>query len=499
MKVDSSYTLLEKLGSGSFGVVYKAIHDDTGRVVAIKQIDLDAADEDLGHIQQEIQVLAQCCNSPFVTRYYGAMVRGFQLWIVMEYMDGGSGLDLLKFGTFTDGQIAYVVQQLLKGLVYLHSESKIHRDIKCANVLVNSQGNVKFADFGVAAQLSEQKSRRMTFVGTPYWMAPEVIQRARYNEKADIWSLGITTIEMAQGLPPYANLHPMKALFQIPKNPPAQVTDPAVRAAFSSDFHHFVQCCLVKDAGNRPSASSLLSHPFIKRQALQRDCLLSRVGQFQASLRASPSPSQSTPSVVDTPRAAQESPPQHQVSPLEQSFRWDFELDTSRGGRGQPASPPSDSQHSTKPAVPSGVSANAAEASQTLLQHVLVPALNQTSDQSALNSGQALQLQPIVAALNDLQATSPSFTWTWFLHCYRQLAQHPNLEQQLQREAANVVTVLGSPRIAHTARPPPPTTQPTVVPWHLLYPADRLPSPTRAASEALLKRWLQQTATHGAL
>ncbi|KAJ1982240.1 hypothetical protein H4R34_001783 [Dimargaris verticillata] len=499
MKVDSSYTLLEKLGSGSFGVVYKAIHDDTGRVVAIKQIDLDAADEDLGHIQQEIQVLAQCCNSPFVTRYYGAMVRGFQLWIVMEYMDGGSGLDLLKFGTFTEGQIAYVVQQLLKGLVYLHSESKIHRDIKCANVLVNSQGNVKFADFGVAAQLSEQKSRRMTFVGTPYWMAPEVIQRARYNEKADIWSLGITTIEMAQGLPPYADLHPMKALFQIPKNPPAQVTDPAVKDAFSSDFHHFVQCCLVKDASNRPSASSLLSHPFIKRQTLQRDCLLSRVGQFQASLRTSPSPLQTMPSVADEPVVAQESPSQHLVSSLEQSFRWDFELDTSRGGKSPLSSLPSDSTIAPKPTLISNMSADATEASRTLFQQVLVPALNQTSDQSALCSGQALQLRPILTALKNLQTTSPTFAWTWLLNCHRQLAQCPNLEQQLQREAAKEAPALGSQRTEHGAQPPPPTTKPATVPWHLLYPTNRLPPPTRAASEALLKRWLQQTANHGAL
>ncbi|KAJ1986717.1 hypothetical protein H4R33_003203 [Dimargaris cristalligena] len=231
MKIDSEYTLHEKLGSGSFGVVYKATHEETGKTVAIKQIDLDSADEDLGHIQQEIHVLSQCCNSPFVTKYYGAMVRGFRLWIVMEYMNGGSCLDLLKIRPFSEDQISYTIHQLLQGLVYLHSESKIHRDIKCANVLVNSDGRVKFADFGVAAQLSEQKSKRMTFVGTP----------------ADIWSLGITAIEMAQGLPPYANLHPMKALFQIPKNPPPEL-DISAKSKFSSTFHDFLRCCLVKEA-----------------------------------------------------------------------------------------------------------------------------------------------------------------------------------------------------------------------------------------------------------
>ncbi|KAJ1967938.1 hypothetical protein IWQ62_001546 [Dispira parvispora] len=262
MRIDTEYTLLRKLGSGSFGVVYEAIHEETGKRVAIKQLDLDSTDEDLGHIQHEIQVLTQCCNSPFVTRYYGAVVRGFRLWIVMEYMDGGSCLDLLKAGTFSEDEIRYVVHQLLQGLVYLHNENKIHRDIKCANVLINAEGLVKFADFGVAAQLSEQKSKRMTFVGTPYWMAPEVIQRTEYNEKADIWSLGITAVEMAQGLPPYANLHPMKALFQIPKNPPPEL-DPTVKSSFSETFHDFLRCCLVKDAKKRPGAVQLLRHPFV--------------------------------------------------------------------------------------------------------------------------------------------------------------------------------------------------------------------------------------------
>ncbi|WFD41913.1 non-specific serine/threonine protein kinase [Malassezia psittaci] len=253
----SEYQKEARIGAGSYGFVTELIQ----RVVAIKVIDLELSDDELSSVQKEIAVLSQV-RSPCITAYYDSFLAEDKLSIVMEYCAGGSCVDLIESGLLHEQHMAPVLREVLLALQYLHSENKLHRDIKAANVLLSQNGSIKLADFGVAGQLTSAAKKDSSFVGTPYWMSPEVVKQSGYDTKADIWSVGILAYELAEGDPPYANLHPMKVLHLIPRNPP-----PTLPATHGKLFCDFVRLCLTRDPLQRPSAQELLRHKFIRNAA----------------------------------------------------------------------------------------------------------------------------------------------------------------------------------------------------------------------------------------
>jgi|EP00982_Pelagococcus_subviridis_P006645 serine/threonine-protein kinase 24/25/MST4 len=277
------FELGPRIGRGSAGDVHRALDKLTGAVVAVKLVDLEEAEDEVEDIQREISHLAQI-RSEYVTKYIGSWLHegSTRLAIAMEYMAGGSVADLVTpENPLPTDACAVVLRDLLMALDYLHGEGKIHRDIKCANVLLTERGEVRLADFGVAGQMTHTLggNKRKTFTGTPFWMAPEVIQSQDqgdgYDEKADVWSLGITAIEMATGTPPYSDLHPMRVLFFIPQNPP-----PALDAAKHDPAHvEFVAACLQKDSARRPSARALMEHRFVADAPSRSPALMQRIDQ----------------------------------------------------------------------------------------------------------------------------------------------------------------------------------------------------------------------------
>jgi serine/threonine-protein kinase 24/25/MST4 len=277
-----AYECLERIGKGSFGEVFRGCHRQTNETVAIKVIDLEEAEDEIEDIRQEIAVMAQC-DSPHVTRYFGSYVLDTKLFLIMEYVGGGSVLDIMDAGKIAEGQIATILRETLKGLDYLHTQGKIHRDIKAANILISRSGEVKLADLGVAGQITVTMSKCNTFVGTPFWMAPEVIRQDQYDAKADIWSLGISAIEMVRGEPPHADEHPMRVLLLIPKeDPPKLLADEC-----TPGLCNFVKQCLQGDAKQRPTAKELLRHPWIC-SAQQCSTLTALVEGYESSRAESP-------------------------------------------------------------------------------------------------------------------------------------------------------------------------------------------------------------------
>jgi len=271
--------MLEKLGEGSFGVVCKCRSKKDNKLYAVKVVEVEGEDDSA--IRREIDIFSSLCDSDLVVRYGGCYRKGNNLLIAMEYCDAGSVQDVIKIRKrqLSEEQIAAICAQVVRALVYLHSKHVMHRDIKSGNILLTEKGEAKLADFGVSAKLQNTMAKKNTVIGSPYWMAPEIISSKAhegYDMRADIWSLGITAIEMADTEPPRYDIHYARVIFIIAQKPPPTFKN---EKEWSPEFLDFTSKCLQKDPAARPTAKDLLDHPFIKRGMQNKEIVTKLVSE----------------------------------------------------------------------------------------------------------------------------------------------------------------------------------------------------------------------------
>ncbi|XP_050843262.1 serine/threonine-protein kinase PAK 3-like [Serinus canaria] len=281
----SKYTAFEELGRGGFGAVYKALDTSSGQQVAIKIMSIG---EEMSEELAAIEILAMRDNRhPNIVTYFDSYLVDAELWLAMEFMDGGTLFDVLRAVYLEEGQIGAVCRECLQGLHFLHCRQVIHRDIKSGNVLVGMDGSVKLADFGLCAQLSPERSKRSSSVGTPSWMAPEVVRGEAYGPKVDIWSLGIMGLEMVEGEAPYQREARPRVFELIERNGPPKLQNPKHHSALLRDF---LRCCLQADEDRRWSAQELLQHPFVTSgdPASSLAALITSAKQVQEDWRGDP-------------------------------------------------------------------------------------------------------------------------------------------------------------------------------------------------------------------
>ena len=286
------FTIQYPIGHGAFGTVYKAVHNSTNKIYAIKIIDYSKDNNkdnnniinyNYKSVQQETSLMRKVSNSDYIVKYYGSYFsrKTNTIWLILEYCSSGSAIDLMLSmdRTFSEVEVATIMEMILKGLIVMHSENLIHRDIKGANILISEEGYAKLGDFGVGAALSEEKYR-ISKKGSPYWMSPQVASSVKYDFKTDIWSLGVTCVELLEGEPPFSDLKPRNVMEKISKHPPS-AEEMIDLNEHTTEFKSFLEHCLEIDPKKRYSAKDLLKHQFIIKYSKGRKYLEKLVKKHQ--------------------------------------------------------------------------------------------------------------------------------------------------------------------------------------------------------------------------